>query len=72
MTKIFGDYDQAGLDAEYDNRAKVPNTLSMLRGFAQHSSDIRKSMTGHLGIAFGLDSEETLDIFLPTNSRLSL
>ena len=68
MTKIFGDYDQAGLDAEYDNRAKVPNTLAMLAGFAERSVDTRKSVAGHLGIAFGSDSEETLDIFLPTNS----
>ena len=68
MTKIFGDYDQAGLDAEYDNRAKVPNTLAMLTSFAERSADTRKSMTGHLGIAFGSDSEETLDIFLPINS----
>ena len=47
MTKIFGDYDQAGLDAEYDNRAKVPNTLAMLAGFAERSADTRKSMAGH-------------------------
>ncbi|SVC89110.1 uncharacterized protein METZ01_LOCUS341964, partial [marine metagenome] len=39
MTKIFGDYDQAGLDAEYDNRAKVPNTLAMLADFAERSAD---------------------------------
>ena len=42
MTKIFGDYDQAGLDAEYDNRAKVPNTLAMLAGFAERRVDTRK------------------------------
>ena len=68
MTKIFGDYDQASLDAEYDNRAKVPNTLAMLAGFAERSADTRKSMVGHLGIAFGSDAEETLNILLPTNS----
>ena len=72
MTKIFGDYDQAGLDAEYDNRAKVPNTLATLAGFAERSVDTRKSVAGHLGIAFGSDAEETLDIFLPTNSSAGL
>ena len=42
MTKIFGDYDQADLDAEYDNRAKVTNTLAMLAGFAERRVDTRK------------------------------
>ena len=59
MTKIFGDYDQAGLDAEYDNRAKVPNTLAMLAGFAERSVDTRESVAGHIGIVFGSVSEGT-------------
>ena len=66
MTKLFGDYDQAGLDAEYDNRAKVPNTFAMLAGFAKRSADTWKSMAARWGVTFGSDSEEALD-YIPSN-----
>jgi len=65
MTKIFGDYDQASLDAEYDNRAKIPNTKKVLEEFANRSADTRREIGGKLGVSFGPDLEETLDIFIP-------
>ena len=68
MTKIFGNYDQASLDAEYDNRAKVPNTLELLKNFADRSEVARRNIEGRFGVSFGLDAEETLDIFFPPNS----
>ncbi len=41
MTKIFRDYDQAGLDAEYDNRAKVKSALDDLQACADDSAAAR-------------------------------
>lgn len=67
MTKIFGDYDQASLDAQYDNRAKVPNALKVLKDFAKRSAGTRRTIKGKLGVSFGYDAEETLDIFLPAD-----
>ncbi len=63
MTKIFGDYDQAGLDREYDNRAKVPEGMDLLRELAVQSEAVRQAMEGRLGVAFGPGQEEVLDIF---------
>ena len=63
MTKVFRDYDQAGLDAEYNNQAKVPNGMALMEGFAKESATLRESMPGRLNIAVGPDGEETLDIF---------
>jgi len=68
MTKIFGNFDQASLDAEYDNRTKIPNALELLKGFAERSEVTRRNIEGRCGVAFGLDAEETLDIFFPPNS----
>ncbi len=63
--KIFGDYDQAGLDKEYDNRAKVSNSSEMLQRFAADSAIYRQQTDGQLGISFGPGADEVLDIFLP-------
>ena len=63
MTKVFGDYDQAGLDGEYDNRTKVPESMDMLQSFAAQSAELRDVMPAQLGVSFGPDGEEVLDIF---------
>jgi arylformamidase len=63
MTKVFGDYDQAGLDGEYDNRAKVPEALDFMRKYAAQSAAARRAMAGRLDVPFGPGSEEVLDIF---------
>ena len=66
MTNIFRDYDQAGLDAEYNNRLKVPESPDMLRAGAERSAKARTEIPGRLNVSFGPDAEETLDIFLAT------
>ena len=68
MTKIFRNYDQVSLDAEYDNRSKIPNALELLKDFAELSEVTRRNLEGRLGVSFGLDAEETLDIFFPPNA----
>lgn len=61
--KIFGDYDQAGLDREYDNRAKVAQSAEMLQGFAADSESFRRRTKCSLGVSFGPGPDEVLDIF---------
>ena len=68
MTNIFRDYDQAGLDAEYNNRLKVPESPDMLRAGAGRSAKARTEIPGRLNVSFGPDAEETLDIFLATTA----
>ncbi|MBL6951938.1 MAG: alpha/beta hydrolase [Alphaproteobacteria bacterium] len=61
--KIFGVYDQAGLDAEYDNRAKVSGSADFIRKFAEDSQEWRQQLTGQLNIPFGPGADEVLDLF---------
>lgn len=61
--KIFGVYDQAGLDAEYDNRAKVSGSADFIRKFAEDSQEWRQQQTGQLNIPFGPGADEVLDLF---------
>ncbi|MBC8239841.1 MAG: alpha/beta hydrolase [Alphaproteobacteria bacterium] len=65
--KIFHDYDQAGLDAEYDNRAKVPDAMDYLSRSADLSRDWRQLRGGDLNIPFGAGVDEVLDIFPAEN-----
>tara|TARA_B100002003_G_scaffold239984_1_gene259975 strand:+ start:199 stop:1086 length:888 start_codon:yes stop_codon:yes gene_type:complete len=65
--KIFGDYDQAGLDAEYDNRAKVPEASDLIERYAENSQAWRRQQTGQLNIPFGPGADEVLDLFPSRN-----
>ncbi|MBT3372787.1 MAG: alpha/beta hydrolase [Rhodospirillaceae bacterium] len=61
--KIFGDYDQAGLDQQYDNRAKVAQSAEMLQQCAVDSESYRQQAGGRLDVSFGPGADETLDVF---------
>jgi len=61
--RIFHAYDQAGLDAEYDNRAKVPDAMDYLSRSADLSRAWRRSRGGELNVPFGAGADEVLDIF---------
>ncbi|MDA1099578.1 MAG: alpha/beta hydrolase [Proteobacteria bacterium] len=66
--KVFGDYDQTGLDAEYDNRAKVSGSSDSIQKFADDSRELRQRLTGQLNIPFGPGADEVLDLFPSPNS----
>lgn len=63
--KIFRDYDQAGLDAQYDNRAKVPAFPDYLRRFKAESAATRDQYAGRirLDVPVGPGPVERVDIF---------
>jgi arylformamidase len=64
-TPIFRHYDQAGLDAEYDNQKKFPGFD--FKGFvarcAALSASARGDLACHLDIPYGTHPAERLDIF---------
>ena len=61
--KIFRDYDQTGLDAEYDNRSKVSDAQAILRRFAEQSRELRRQQACELDISYGPGVDELLDVF---------
>ncbi|MGE0798583.1 MAG: alpha/beta hydrolase [Lautropia sp.] len=62
---IFRDYDQAALDAQYDNRAKVPEFPAYLERFRSRSAAARErfATTARLDVAVGETPIERVDIF---------
>jgi arylformamidase len=71
VTNIFRDYGQAGLDAQYDNRMKVPDSLEMLRAGTERSAMARTEISGQLNVSFGPAVEESLDIFPAAPAAIS-
>ncbi|MDH3451282.1 MAG: alpha/beta hydrolase [Gammaproteobacteria bacterium] len=60
---VFRDYDQAGLDAQYDNRAKVPAFAEYMDRWQRLSRETRERLSAQLNVAYGPSREEVLDIF---------
>ncbi|MEO5881454.1 MAG: alpha/beta hydrolase [Caldimonas sp.] len=54
-------------DAQYNNRARIPEHLQILREWADRSADARATLPGALDIAYGSDPGERLDLF-PTSA----
>ena len=66
---IFKTYDRAGLDREYDNRAKVPAFGDYLDRFASWSECARNRYGGERDVAYGSAEGERLDVLVPDNAR---
>jgi arylformamidase len=60
---LFGDYDQTGLDAEYDNRAKVANSAEHIKKYVEDSQAWREQQSGQLDVPFGPGADQVLDLF---------
>lgn len=60
---IYKNYDQAALDSQYNNRARVPEFEQMLRGWERDSEAWRRQVHFHADIAYGAHPREILDIF---------
>lgn len=63
--KVFLDYDQAALDAQYDNRAKVPAFPQYLERYRAASAEARQRFAAHaqLDVPVGSTPIERIDIF---------
>jgi arylformamidase len=61
--KIYRDYDQAGLDAQYNLRAAVADHPAYFARWAETSRTVRERHSGRLDLAYGPGPKETLDFF---------
>jgi len=62
MARIFLDYDQAGLDAQYNNRVRWPDYKEHFAHWRTWSEETCRTLPCHLDLAFGPDPMEKLDI----------
>ncbi|MCP4326815.1 MAG: alpha/beta hydrolase [Alphaproteobacteria bacterium] len=60
---LYRNYNQAGLDAQYNNRARVPGHQTHIDRWATDSAAVRATADGRLDIAYGPAERERLDIF---------
>lgn len=67
---LYRGYDQAGLDAQYNNRARFPDFDEHFKNWERWSSQTRARLPSMLDIAFGESELEKLDIF-PAEGNLS-
>jgi arylformamidase len=52
-------------DAQYDNRARIPEHPAILREWDERSHHARASLTCALDLAYGNDPSERLDVYMP-------
>ena len=60
---VFASYDQAALDAEYNNRAKVPDTPAIAERWMALGAEARAQLSCDLDIAYGPHARHRLDVF---------
>ncbi len=63
MKKVFRDYDQAALDAQYEQRAWVPHADDIIRRFGEASDEVRVRLGEPGTYAYGPSAAETLDVY---------
>jgi arylformamidase len=61
--------DPAWLDAQYNNRARVPDHAQVLARWAEASALVRRESRCVLDLPYGSGAGETLDIFLPATPQ---
>jgi arylformamidase len=61
---LYRGMDRAQLDAAYDNLAAVTASAKLLADWAARSARYRERHRGHLGLAYGEQQRERLDLFL--------
>ncbi len=63
MKKVFRDYDQVALDAQYEQRAWVPHADDIIRRFGEASDEVRVRLGEPGTYAYGPGAAETLDVY---------
>ncbi|MBI2586766.1 MAG: alpha/beta hydrolase [Rhodospirillales bacterium] len=62
---VFGGYDRAALDAQYDNRARHPEHTELHAAWTADGAKVLKAFEHKLDVAYGPSADEKLDIYLP-------
>src|SRR6185437_2264334 len=65
---IYRRYDQTGLDAQYNNRARFSNFVEHFERWKTWSAATRRTLPCHLDVSFGPREIEKVDIF-PANAK---
>ena len=61
--EVYRNYDQAELDAQYDQATRVPDLAPYLRFWDEASAEARRqARTARLGLAYGIGEMERLDL----------
>jgi arylformamidase len=60
---IFRDYDQAGLDRQYDQRAWAPNAIELINRYSADSAAVRKRLGEPDTYDYGDTRAQSLDLF---------
>ena len=60
---VYRDYDQEALDAQYNNRAAVPDFARWTERWPVVSAQVRRQLSGRIDIPYGDGAAERLDIF---------
>ena len=63
MTKVFRDYDQAGLDAQYEQRTFVPHADAIIQRYTAASDAVRERLGEPETHRYGQSDVEQLDIY---------
>lgn len=59
----YRDYDQAGLDAQYNNRAMVPDHAAYIDSWERRSAEARRHLPVDLDLAYSDDPQQRMDFF---------
>jgi arylformamidase len=65
---VYRDYDQSALDAQYNNRARVPDHDDIQAGYQARAKTVLEKFETRLDVSYGPSAEEILDVYLPENA----
>jgi arylformamidase len=68
--KVFRDYDQAGLDAQYEQRTFIPNADEIIRRYGASSDAVRQRIGEPETHRYGSSEAEQLDLYGPAREKL--
>lgn len=60
---VYRQYDRAGLDAQYNNRARVPGHEAHSARWGSESERVRREVRCKLDVPYGADPAERMDVF---------
>ena len=69
MRPTFRDFDQNELDAQYNNRAHVPDYEQYYEGWEPLCADVLERFEHHLDLDYGTSPRERLDLILPADNK---
>ena len=69
MKKVFRDFDQAELDAQYEQRAWVPHADAIIARYAAASEAVKRRLGEPLTFSYGPTAPETLDLYRPAENE---